>query len=537
MTKQSLEQRLKEVDYSFLNSEKYIPSDFAFRVTNFIKAVMADSPEKNKTPPFHLKMLDTILERKSNYVVNLMFRGSGKTTLFSEFFIFYLAAFRRIPGIGNQRDMIINSAIYVGDTVDNGVKSLRKNLEFRYNNSQLLQEILPGARFRDNYIEFPDVSGKDSRGPFGLKMFGAATGLRGTKIFNGRPRLAIIDDVISDEASRSKATLGLIKDTIYKGVNYALDPTQRLVIMNGTPFSKDDPIIEAVESGSWDVNVFPVCEKFPCAPEEFSGAWEDRFSYRFIKEQYELACGSGHPDAFYQEMMLQISSEDTRLIRDVDVNWYSRQDLMKNIQNMNIYITTDFAVSSRNSADFSVISVWAYSNNRDWFYLDGICAKQTMDKNVDCLFDLVSRYQPVLSVGIESSGQQGGFISLIEREMHTRNVYFSIASSGSGKGIRPVTDKVSRLNCTVPWFRQGKMYFPEELKESSAMTEFLSEISMASNSGIKGHDDFLDTVSQLYYLNAQPPGCAVPMTKGDSDIWHRYEEPEDSTSGYDSYIV
>lgn len=55
----------------------------------------------------------------------------------------------------------------------------------------------------------------------------AKTGLRGTKIFGKRPKIAILDDLVSDEDSTSLASMEKIKDTVYKGVNHALDPTKR----------------------------------------------------------------------------------------------------------------------------------------------------------------------------------------------------------------------------------------------------------------------------------------------------------------------
>ena len=68
-------------------------------------------------------------------------------------------------------------------------------------------------------------------------MFGAKTGLRGTKIFGKRPPLAVLDDLVSDDDAKSRASMEAIKDTVYKGVNYALDPTRRKIIFNGHAFS------------------------------------------------------------------------------------------------------------------------------------------------------------------------------------------------------------------------------------------------------------------------------------------------------------
>ena len=251
--KRDLDDWLDKVDYSYLNSARYKPSEFALTFANFIKLVNGHEGESHKTPAVHLRMLDT-LAFSGPYVANLVFRGGAKTTLFAEYMVPYLGIFRHLPGFGD-----VGCCIYVSDSMENGVKSLRKNIEFRYHASPFLKYWLPKASFTDNYIEFENRNGEK----FGMKMFGAKTGLRGTKIFGKRPPLAILDDLVADDDAKSKAAMDAIKDTVYKGVNYALDPVHRKVIFNGTPFNKEDILIEAVESGAWDVNVWPVAEKFP----------------------------------------------------------------------------------------------------------------------------------------------------------------------------------------------------------------------------------------------------------------------------------
>ncbi len=114
-------------------------------------------------------------------------------------------------------------------------------------------------------------------------------------------------------------------------------------------------------------------------------------------------------------MMLRIMNDDDRLIFDTDLKWYSREALLERKGAFNFYITTDFATSEKTAADYSVISVWAVNSNQDWFWVDGICRRQTMDKNVEELFKLVQKYKPQ-SVGIEVSGQQGRFYSLAPKE-------------------------------------------------------------------------------------------------------------------------
>ena len=77
-----------------------------------------------------------------------------------------------------------------------------------------------------------------------------------------------------------------------------------------------------------------------------------------------------------------------------------------------------------------------------------------MDKNIDDLFRLAQMYRPQ-SVGIEVSGQQGGFIKWIQAEMMTRNTYFNFASSekSGAAGIRSQGDKLTRFNMVLLWFK------------------------------------------------------------------------------------
>ena len=527
MTKKTVEEWLRSVDYTSLNAGSYVPSVFSINYVNFIKLVNGGEGESHKTPVVHLKMLDGLAGKKTR-LANLCSRGLAKTTLFAEYLILYIALYGEIEGFGK-----IDGMIYVSDSMENGVKSLRKNIEYRYNNSEFLQQYIPEAKFTDAYLEFTNIDGHK----LGIRMFGAKTGLRGTKIFGKRPVLAILDDLVSDDDAKSKSVMQSIRDTVYKGVDYALDPTRRKIVFSGTPFNKNDILYEAVESGGWEVNVYPICEKFPCSKEEFVGAWPDRFSYEFVKEQYDLAVSTGQVASFNQELMLRISSEEERMLLDSDIQWYKRKDLLANKGRFNFYITTDFATSENNNSDFSVISVWAINHNGDWFWVDGVCKRQLMDKNVDDLFRLVQEYGPQ-AVGIEVTGQQGGFVTWIRSEMMNRNIWFNLASHGNGNkpGIRPNTNKMQRFNTVLPWFKAGKMYFPEEWKLESIMLEAVDEMTLITLDGFKSrHDDFIDTISMLSVLTVWKPSQESVAHMNDGGIWEM-DKPDES-SGIDSYLV
>jgi len=315
---------LAEVNYSDNNG--FVPSTFSLEMVNLIKLIDGGMTE-NITPPVHLKILDSYVDVSGKDVINLCHRGMAKTSLM-EYLIFRIALYGELPSLGKIPHMI-----YVGDTIDGGVKKMRKALEFKFNNSDFLQQYLQEVKFTDIRWEFIRKDGTS----LVVSAYGGKTNIRGTRENGSRPILALLDDIITDADARSPTEIENIKTNINSSLEAALHPKRRKIIWNGTPFSAADPLYVAVESGAWIVNVFPICEKFPCTREEFRGSWEDRFDYDYVMKMYEKLRLQGALASFYQELMLQILSDDTRLISDSDLKWYSRKALMANKGNFNFY--------------------------------------------------------------------------------------------------------------------------------------------------------------------------------------------------------
>ena len=112
--------------------------------------------EENKTPVLHYKMLDAIAGPEMS-IINMLYRGSAKTTLMGEYLFLYLAVYGEIPGFGK-----VDIAIYVSDSIENGVKNMRKNLEYRWENSEFLKKYIPKTRFTDVRYEFDKYRRKEA---------------------------------------------------------------------------------------------------------------------------------------------------------------------------------------------------------------------------------------------------------------------------------------------------------------------------------------------------------------------------------------
>jgi hypothetical protein len=163
-----------------------------------------------------------------------------------------------------------------------------------------------------------------------------------------------------------------------------------------------------------------------------------------------------------------------------------------------------------------------------------------MDKNINDLFRLAQMYRPQ-QVGVEVTGQQGGFIQWIQDQMMQRNIYFPLASEGNLQkpGIRPNTNKMVRFNTMVPLFKANKIFFPIERRDSPELIEAYNELSLASPSGFKSkHDDFIDTISMLSSLMPWKPTQHGELNKSSSglDIWD-VDIVQNDDSRISSYIV
>ena len=495
-----LDDILDNMKYDF---KGYVPKKSSIKFVEFCKLIEGGEPE-NKTPVVHYKVLDNIFSKGSLDDAVLCHRGFSKSTMAERLF-WYIACFGNLPEFGS-----VNLSLYISDSIDNGVKTMKTSMDSTYENSEFLQQMLPkvittdieaGETKKGYYSTQKEIVFRNANNlQTWLLMFGAMTGVRGTRRAKFRPEFAIFDDLIQkEEDARSEPAIRSIESTVYSDVEDALHPKHRKQIWFGTPFNQNDPLYQAVTNGAWRRSVYPVCLKFPCKKEEFVGSWEDRFDYDSVYKTYLKRKRAGKKPLFYREMMLMISPIENRLVKDEDIVWFSRDKVLENRFDYNYYITTDFATSEKKSADNSVISVWAINSNNDKMLVDGKLERCLMNKNIDDLFRFCQIYKP-LEVGVEVTGQQGGFIEWIKDEMIRRNIFFNL------KDIRPTKNKFERFMLIQPQFNMKKIWLPKELKNTEFIKEGLDELKRTTISGFSSkHDDFLDTVSMLNELEIIAP--------------------------------
>lgn len=520
----------------------YVPSQEALKFIAFIRAA---GIEENNSPEAHYKIADVLFSSdKSDWkTVIECLRGMGKSTLIEYVFI-YVSALGFWPGFGK-----VPFIVFLGASQEGNVKAFYKNIAGKIFQSDFLMSLflLDSKNYRqtDSEIELVNKDGvmTISQGR------GMSVNWRGIRSRTGaRPTVLIADDVLSNEVMTSETIRHTVETNWFNSALPAIDSRKSKIIYIGTPLDEEDLMHKLKKSGVYRIIRFPLCSKFPCTEDEYDSVWPARFSYEYATELYGQFKSAGRTQSFYQEYMLEITDLTTLLVAEEDIRWYDRDILIKNKHQYNFYISSDLATSTKKVADFTTLGVWAVSSNSDWLLVDGICKRQTVQETLEDLFRLVSKWKP-LSVGLETNGQQGGFISIIEDMMLQRNIWFEFASKQGSreKGIRAARDKVHRFTTGVqPMFKRGKIWLPrvEQIgPQDYALIELVEELcrelsrfTLAGGVKALSNDDAIDLLNQLSEMDLYTPSSDTVSLEQkeaspDIDYWGDFEDDELNRSG------
>ena len=488
--------------------QDFLPTKAALKFISFIKAT---GNEKFPSPPVHYKIADTLFSTKKSdrKVLIKCLRGIGKSTLV-EYAVIYSAAMGEWPGFGQ-----VPFIVFLGASQEGNVKQFFRNVANKIDRSDFLRKYIDVIKATDTELELKNKAGFITS----IAGRGMNVNFRGIRSkYGDRPTLVIADDILQDVMATSDALRDTVETNWFNAVLPSLDPVDHKIIVIGTPISDKDLLAKIERSGQYAVAKYALCSKFPCKPEEFDSVWPERFTYEYAKSIYDQYKEAGKLQGFYQEYMLELTDLSDLLVEPEDIVRYDRANIDNKIPSFNVYITTDFAVSTKSSADYSTIGVWGITSNNDWILLDGQCKRQPMPQNIEDLFNYVRKYKP-LAVGIEKTGQQGGFLDFIRDKMIEENTWFQLGRMAGKKeeGIRPTKDKLSRFVTGVqPKFKQNKIWIPKKdnLREIgyNNLYELVEELEyelghLTMKGGVEKlkHDDAIDLLNQLSEMDKITP--------------------------------
>lgn len=521
---------LDNVDLTFSN---YIPSTDALEFFNLIRILYGEDFEI-PNPKFHYFIVDMLYgnltkeqfpypkDIQDKITINprqvgiISTRGSAKSTITTLFYPLVAAIKGSLPATGPLSHILILS-----DSQQGGARDQAKLMAGVLEKSVFAQNWFETIRCTESEVELV----RNGKEPIekrhmlikfkGVQGGGIRSGSR-NPVTGDRYGLIIGDDTIKNEADAySETIMHNVVTALTSDAKNAMRAKNTQFILVNTPFHKRDPVYMMVESGGFTPLVTPICKEiYEGMPEDrFVGLWPDMHSYESVMSRYLDAVATGTTRAFNQELMLRVSNEEDRLVSDEMIQWYDRKMLMKLLGGYSLYITTDFTTTSAVKSDYSGIAVWAVSSNWDWFLLDLSLRKLDLDDQYNALFRMVTTWSKgnrAIEVGVETDGQQRAHLYALKQMMQMKNKYFTFArqkgASGSKEGIasKGAGSKHERFRYIVPQFQNGKIYFPNELKDTEDMREALKQLKGATNTGFSTHDDFCDLISQTALIDVIP---------------------------------
>jgi hypothetical protein len=505
------EELAAELGFDFSNDDfggTYVPSEESIKFIAFIRLT---GNESNSSPVAHYKIGDALFSKNEVdwYTLIECLRGMGKSTLI-EYAVIYVASLGYWPNFGP-----VPFIVFLGASQDGNVKQFFKNVASKIENSPFLRQLLTVPRCVDNEIEMINNRGVELI----VTGRGMNTNWRGVRSKRGaRPSILIADDILGNDVMTSQTIRETVETNWFNSALPALDPIKHKVFYIGTPLSDQDLLAKLKNSGSYNVIRFPLCPKFPVDEADFVSIWPERFTYTYTLKMYNQFISTGKSRSFYTEYMLELTDLTALIVEPDMIKWFDLSLFTKNKKEAyNYYIVTDWATSVKKKADWSCIAVFAIASNGAWFLVDGQAKRQTMQDNLEDIFYYVRKWKP-LSVGMETSGQQGGFLSIINTMMMEKNLWFQLAKKRGSKefGIRPVKDKLHRFVTGVaPMFEQGKVWLPQPdpiklinpnlYTLVQEMDDEISKLTMTGGVEALSHDDAIDLLNQLSEMETYAP--------------------------------
>lgn len=546
----------------------YVPSADAFEFYNLMRLVNGEDFEFN-TPIAHYFMADLLL----GYITDvhqfpystdvcesltldslrigfMCSRGLAKSTVVISFFSVYSAIKGELPnGIGKVWFYLLLAASSRGGARVNAL-AVRAMCE----DSVFLNEYFEEMRFTEIESEFirKGTQSRKNRG-FLVRYQGINTGVRGSRYGERRPCAIIFDDaILNTAAAYSKPMSDTLDEIIHSDSTNALKGGGKgRVILCFTPFHYGDVNTKALLNGAFTQCVIPMAKTFDADKEgltarDIESSWEAMHPATSIASLVRNAKKAKKLKAFMQERMLRLTSGTDRLVPDSCIQYCDMSLVERNIDAYNIYITTDYTTTSGEGSDYSGRATWAVNSNEDWFMLDLRLRKQGMDAQYKDTLSEASKWLrrgKHVEIGVEVDGNQSAHIYSLEKLMLETSTWATFAKQKGSednerKGILSRSTGMKKHErfriAASSVLLTKKMWFPEHLKNTPDMIEFISQIKGATHEQFTRADDGPDLISmaivsmRVVYPSITAGKIDDKITDVKGSIWEQfeYEKPE-----------
>jgi predicted phage terminase large subunit-like protein len=383
-----------------------------------------------------------------NYVAIAAPRSHAKSTSITFSYLLAAVLFRSAQFVILVSDTETQASLFLGDIkqelIDNddlislfGIKQFVKLSE-----TDIIVEMDDGHKFR-------------------IIAKGAEQKLRGLKWNNKRPDLILCDDLENDEVVQNQERREKFRRWFYGALLPVKSERGKIVIV-GTILHMDSllerlmPVLSAPTTINDDIRQTSTKKglwnavKYRAHNEDFSKIlWEDRFSKERLKEIREGYLFQGMPDLYSQEYLNYPIDESTSYFRRDDFLPLTQEDYEGRVA---YYTGVDFAISTREKSDYTVIATVGVTQSGDILVTDIRRGRWDSQEIIEEMFSVQRRYRPELFI-TESGAIEKAIGPFLKKQMMERNIYLNLHP------MVPTKDKLSRARSLQARMRAGGIRF------------------------------------------------------------------------------
>lgn len=403
-------------------------------------------------PNFHKELWDLCCDEKNKYVAIAAPRSHAKSTSITFSYLLAALLFRQHQFVVLLSDTEAQAILFLGDIkqelIENEalIKLFGVSKFTKLSETDIIVEMNDGYRFR--------VIAK-----------GAEQKLRGLKWDGKRPDLILADDLENEEATASQDRREKFRRWFY-GALLPVKSEKGKVIVVGTILHMDSllerlmPIASSKTSINEDLKLY--CNKpnsmwkavkYRAHNSDFSKIlWPDRFSKQTLQEKKQWYFDQGLPDIYSQEFLNYPIDENTAYFRRDD---FLPLDTKDTDSHLVYYAAVDFAVSTKERSDYTVIAVVGVNQEGHILVKDIRRGRWDSHDIIEEMFSVQRRYKPELFV-VEQGTIEKAIGPFLKREMTQRNVYMNLYP------MVPTNDKMKRARSIQARMRAGGIRFDKD---------------------------------------------------------------------------
>ena len=323
---------------------------------------------------------------------------------------------------------------------------------------------------------------------------GAEQKLRGTKWDGRRPDLIVCDDMENDEAVMNADRREKFRRWFYGALLPARASGGKVIIV-GTILHMDS-LLERLMNPQGGSKI--VHEELKSYPSDHKGAWKsvkyrahnEDFSKILWKEQWSKESLMAERQSFLEQGLSDVySREFLNYPIDESIAYFRRDDFVamnENDKETNViyYTGTDFAVSTKERSDYTVIATVGVTSDGQLFVVDIRRGRWDSADIIEEMFSVQRRYKPELYI-VESGTIEKAIGPFLNKQMVERGVYLNLYP------MTPTKDKLSRARSLQARMRSGGIKFNKEKSWYNTLEDEMARFPRDR------HDDQVDALSWI----------------------------------------